>query len=243
MKMYDIIQHVKVTKFNPHHDHLGRFTSKNGGGGSGISVGIDQATSQGNSGGSSTSTETKQQKISRLQGSSTSETIKNVEAEHRNNSIETLTVIDSQGRITVMNDGDSVSCRISREDAWSSHNKAATHNHPSTSNFSAKDIYTTVICEFSEFRATKRDGGAYVLKRMEGKKGNMSFYLDYEKHRDTAIKNAKAAMDSQGIAQKIKSGQMTQQQANEQLNRLFAEEQGKWLSENAEKYGYTYSEE
>lgn len=179
----------------------------------------------------------------RLQGRTLSESLKNVENEHRCQLFETLTIIDSSGRIILIKDGKANSVTVTPEETKKMQDTVMTHNHRNSSCFSPEDIEFFIKSQAKEFRATKTSGGAFSIKRMAAGADSSVFVSKYYKQRQQAERNAKKRLDDDGYKEKINTGEITQQYADKEMGRLISIYCSKWLSRQAGSYGYIYSEE
>lgn len=241
-KRYDTI--VEIEKFNPYHDHLGRFTTApGGGGGSSYGVGIAPKPLTMADFNKPRTYETFDQKKERLRGKTPSETIRNVEKDHVKKDYEILTVVDKQGGIIFFAEGSATHVSLTYREKAQLKNAYATHNHPSETHFSTADIRTTVETNGLGIRATTPSGKVYSLERKSMPDNRHEFSVEYDKQIQPVIDAAKSKMDSMGHSDKVKAGTMTQKEANVLFQSYINDGFSAWLTENASKYGFEYTEE
>jgi hypothetical protein len=241
-KRYDTL--VEVEKFNPYHDHLGRFTTApGGGGGSSYGVGIAPKPLTLADFKKPRTYETFDQKKERLRGKTPSETIRNVEKENVKKEYEVLTVIDKEGGIIFFAEGSATHVSLTYREKAQLKNAYATHNHPSETHFSTADIRTTVETNGLGIRATTPSGKVYSLERKSMPDNRHEFSKEYDKQIQPVIDAAKSKMDSMGHSDRVKAGTMTQKEANVLFQSYINDGFSAWLTENASKYGFEYTEE
>lgn len=183
------------------------------------------------------------QRIQRLQGNTLLESLVNVENEHRKQDFETLSVINQAGEIVLIKDGKVNSVTIKPEEMKRTKDSIMTHNHRNSTCFSPEDIEFFFKSRATEFRATKRSGGAFTIRRIAPDAEGPVFVDKYYKQRQRAERNARKKLDEAGTAEKIKTGEITQEYADKEMGRLISLYCSKWLSRQAMNYGYIYLED
>ena len=178
----------------------------------------------------------------RLQGNTLQESLVNVENEHRMQDREILSVIDHEGKILMIKDGDTKSVGITAAEKAIMHDSILTHNHQESSCFSPEDIKAFVNSGASEMRATKRDGGFYSIKKMSTETNGHDLVRKYYRQNQRAVRNAQNKLDSLKFAEKIKSGEISQSYANKVMRENISHSNAKWLYFFAAHHGYIYFE-
>jgi len=145
------------------------------------------------------------------------------------------TIIDRQGNIINVTDGQEHS--VSPPEELLKDN-IFTHNHPSGGIFSAGDIEAMIADELLELRASTPQGTYYSLVRIGAVPENMEFMQEYKK----ACSFVKA---SEAVAADLRSGKLTRDEEVKKGFAIYVEYMAKlgddFLKENAKKYGYIYS--
>lgn len=252
---YDIIRDINideiihVEKKNPWHDERGRFTFAPGSGrgsSTGSAVGGISSRTMRNGGISIHVKSGKQptdgymcavytDRSTWLKG----ETVK----DHVKKDYEVLTVIDKQGGIIFFAEGSATHVSLTYREKAQLKNAYATHNHPSETHFSTADIRTTVETNGLGIRATTPSGKVYSLERKSMPDNRHEFAVEYDKQIQPVIDAAKSKMNDLGYSDKVKTGEMTQKEANVLFQSYINDGFSAWLTENASKYGFEYTEE
>ena len=181
-----------------------------------------------------------------------SATIKAVENKIRNQNYESAALIDSDGKQLFFKDGEASQVAFSSEECRMMRGMTLTHNHPNSSMFSTHDIKTFVTTNLTELRAVGKDGTTYSIRRTNNDsdfdyKTRMKEYKFWEqvypKQYNKAIKNAKKTLDDKGYAEKIARGEITQEFANKEFQKLIASDLSKYMSRYGSSYGFEFSVE
>ena len=158
-----------------------------------------------------------------------------VEEKRRSLDHEVGTIIDRQGNIINVTDGEEHS--VSPPEDLLKDN-IFTHNHPSGGIFSAGDLEAMIGDELLELRASTPQGTYYSLKRIGAVPKDMEFMEEYKK-------NCSFIKASEAVAADLRSGKLTRAQEKEKGFNLYTEYMAKlgddFLTQNAEKYGYIYT--
>ena len=164
-------------------------------------------------------------------------TLKQVEDEIRNLSHERAYVIDRQGNTVSVMDGTDKDVEV----AGNIKGLTVTHNHPSGSTFSRTDIFTFVDEKPYEIRATTPQGTTYSLK-LKDNKADPLMKDDFARAKPDDYMKARSV-----ITERVQNRKYTREYADKNMDKLVREYMNentrKWLSKNAEKYGYIYTEE
>ena len=142
----------------------------------------------------------------------------------RGNNFETGVVVDANGKVLVRNTGTGSEVRFSKADTAVMKGNTMTHNHPEGSTFSPADIDLATKHGLSEIRAVSTNK-TFVLTKTANKRIAKSFSTDY-----------KDAMRRE--ANRLSLDIMSDKAFNTKMNAF----RSSWLSNNASKYGYSYSE-
>lgn len=162
-------------------------------------------------------------------------TLHDVEEQRRGLDHEVGTIIDRNGNIVKVIEGEEHS--VSVEDGTLK-DLIFTHNHPSGGCFSDGDIENMITDELLELRASTPQGTYYSLIRTANADKNSTFAYDYKKANSivTATKQ---------VQEDLKKGIITKQDMKDKGFNLYIEYMSKnaenFLAENAEKYGYIYT--
>ena len=168
------------------------------------------------------------------------ENLKKTEDTIRDKPVEHMIMVDSKGNIkfqTTDNKVDEVS--FTMEMAKNAVDAVVTHNHPGGSCFSPEDIQSALYYGVREIRATTAKNGTHVLRRnyelSEGAKLVDALYFPsaYYEYRITKVVPAVKAM----IARKEIPFDLSAIRREE--SKLLS----KWLTDNAGKYGWSYTKE
>lgn len=158
-----------------------------------------------------------------------------VEEQRRSLDHEVGTIIDRQGNIINVTDGEEHS--VSPPEDLLKDN-IFTHNHPSGGIFSAGDLEAMIGDELLELRASTPQGTYYSLRRIGAVPKDMEFMEEYKK-------NCSFIKASEAVAADLRSGKLTRAQEKEKGFNLYTEYMAKlgddFLIQNAEKYGYIYT--
>ena len=158
-----------------------------------------------------------------------------VEEERRNLTHEVGTIIDRQGNIINVTDGQEHS--VSPPEDLLKDN-IFTHNHPSGGIFSAGDLEAMIGDELLELRASTPQGTYYSLRRIGAVPKDMEFMEEYKK----SCNYVKAC---EAVTSDLKSGKLTKEAARQKGYDLYTEYMAnlgdEFLTNNAEKYGYIYT--
>lgn len=158
-----------------------------------------------------------------------------VEEQRRSLDHEVGTIIDRQGNIINVTDGEEHS--VSPPEDLLKDN-IFTHNHPSGGIFSAGDLEAMIGDELLELRASTPQGTYYSLRRIGAVPKDMEFMEEYKK-------NCSFIKASEAVAADLRSGKLTRAQEKEKGFNLYTEYMAKlgddFLTQNAEKYGYIYT--
>lgn len=162
-------------------------------------------------------------------------TLHDVEEQRRGLDHEVGTIIDRNGNIINVTDGEEHS--VSPPEDLLKDN-IFTHNHPSGGIFSAGDIEAMIGDELLELRASTPQGTYYSLRRIGAVPKDMEFMEEYKKH-------CSFITASEAVAADLRSGKLTRAQEIEKGFNLYTEYMAKlgddFLTKNAEKYGYIYT--
>ena len=159
---------------------------------------------------------------------------------------ETAIIYNDKGEEIARRHGTENACEIPPENEVSLKGMRLTHNHPSGTTFSAEDLAVFQFRELKEIRAVGSTGTTFSLRlkdpsKCEGK----NFALDYHNARMKFEKeNCDPAWESAKM--KYSAGAISVKQLNsiaKTLNQQVYEYRRKWLKENAESYGFVYTEE
>lgn len=229
----------KIQKFNPYHGRDGRFTSP------GMATSFTIAS---NKYGMKNSLERAKEREKQRQ---VSLSIKSVEDKIRHQNYESAAIIDKNGKQLVFKDGESNQVAFNREETALMRGATLTHNHPQSTAFSPPDIQLFVQSSLAEIRATNREGQTYCLRRPKNfDYREMNYNRNYErenkfidayyKKRKTAVMKAQKTLDEKMYYKKVMSGEITQEQANRDMDKLVSKEMHKYLTKYAGTYGFEY---
>ena len=168
--------------------------------------------------------------------------IHSAEDKIRNQDFESLSVIDANGTELLFKDGEKSQVLISAEDRPKLKGNTLTHNHPGGSCFSREDIGVMVGYDLQEIRATTRSGKTYSLSRNDGYTDElgMKFYNTFASRYAEAVQDANDALDAKGYQKKVRTGEISQEQANKECSEIVSEHIDNWLSKNADSYGLKF---
>lgn len=164
-------------------------------------------------------------------------TFHEVESERRNLDYEVGTIVDRKGNIISVTGGEEHSVSppgdLLKDNIF-------THNHPSGGCFSVQDLESMIDTELLELRASTPQGTFFSLLRKEG-----THLTDYEfAGKYYEVTNITVVMDA--VERDIKAGVLTRKEMEAQGWQIYTKYQSKfaveWLKENAEKYGYVFTE-
>ena len=202
----------EIRKFNPYHDERGRFTSASGGG-LAVAMGVGGETPAGR----------------RMAVSGTLKTVEkaNLHADH-----EIATIIDpDSGKVMFAKDGGANGLSFNSSEAREIARKVLTHNHPDEVIFSPTDIL--MAYHVNTIRATNPSGAVYELSGVRRK----DVIPAYQKH---YIEARAESFRKLGIAEGTLDRDLHGQQRKDSFAQV-SESCHKWLTDNAQKYGYQYS--
>ena len=203
-----------IEKFNPYHDERGRFTSANGGGMS-VSMGVNGSETAG-------------------KRTAASGTLSQVEAANRNADHEIATIINPQsGKVIFAKDGSETGVSFNRSERLEVRGNILTHNHTEDVIFSPGDVANSYTLH--TIRATTPGGKVYSLSGMNRQDAVYAYQEHYMKVREASFQKMGVRLDSF-------DKDLTAAQRAESYS-IITESCSKWLSDNAGKYGYQYSEE
>lgn len=224
VKKYDYI--TEIRKYNHSHDpRTGRFTT-----GSGVDSGVGQG-----SGKTSIAPDGRTEFQYGYNGGGLSGTLRDVEAANRSVSYEVATIINRDGDVLFQKGGSNTHVSFNRSEQMEMRGGVLTHNHPADVILSPGDMRMSLF--LAEIRATTPSGKVYSVS---GAKDRM-FPSDYS---DYYIKVRSDALDKLGYVEV--GGPSDSSLPAEIRKKSFAyisEECGKWLADNAGKYGIKYKEE
>lgn len=219
-KRYDIIvevsksniEHVhEITKFNPYHDHLGRFTS--GGGGVGVRMGV----------GGSAPADGKRAAIAG--------TLRDVEKANKDLDHEVATIVDPEtGKVIFSKEGSKYGVSFNSSEQREIAGTVLTHNHPDNAIFSPTDV--AMSYHVKTIRATTPDGSVYELSKMNRRDAVTAYNNHYMTARAESFK--KMGVDSKSLDRDLSDSQRA-----ESLSYI-SESCHKWLTDNISTYGYQY---
>lgn len=157
-------------------------------------------------------------------------TLKNVEQSKRQLNYEEGTVVDLKGNVIKNIKGDKVSVEVSTNLLYGN---IFTHNHPNGSCFSMQDVLSFVESDLFEMRVSTPQGRYYSLRKSL-KAPNVQLYEDCDKY---VSKGTKKLMYKAKKLNAISRNNYISKKI--ELKVALIQD---FLRENAEKYGYTYSE-
>ena len=162
-------------------------------------------------------------------------TLHDIEEQRRGLDHEVGTIIDRQGNIINVTDGQEHS--VSPPEDLLEDN-IFTHNHPSGGIFSAGDLEAMIGDKLLELRASTPQGTYYSLRRIGAVPENMEFMQEYKK-------NCSFVKASNAVEADLKSGKLTRAEVEKRGIQLYTDYMAKlgddFLTENAAKYGYIYT--
>lgn len=168
-----------------------------------------------------------------------------IEDKIRNQPHESAAVVDKNGDALFFKDGEKAQVVFTPDETAKMKGNSLTHNHPRGSILSIPDVGTMVGADLEEIRATTSEGRTYSLKR--GKKytdsQGVDFFNEFSKQTANAQGKASDALDAKGYQEKIRSGAVTQEQADREMTQIITEYMTDWLKGNASKYGLDFSVE
>ena len=241
-------KNADIAKFNPYHDRLGRFTTSGAAASftyrPGASKAHDLAIAREKERTAAAAATPEQKRAAAL---------KSVEDKIRKQDFESAAIIDRNGNQVLFKDGEAAEVSFNNEECQMMRGATLTHNHPSSSTFSAEDVQTFVRRDLQEIRAAGRNGTTYCLKRTadyteslhdyELRKKQFDFIDKFYSQRQKAYAKARVDMDKAGFRDKLMSGQMTQEQANSEYNKFISNHVNKYLTRYAKNYGFEFSVE
>ena len=203
---------AEITKFNPYHDRLGRFSSSGGAGGA-VSMGVGNYIPEG-------------------KRAAVSETLQSVEAKNKSLDHEVATIVNPDtGKAIFSKEGGRDGVSFNSSELWEVKGQILTHNHPDKVIFSPQDV--AMSYHVKAIRATNPDGTVYELAGMR----NRMAVQEYNKH--YMAERAKS-FEKLGVDAKTRDKDLTPEQRKSSFADI-SKSCDKWLSENASKYRYEYN--
>ena len=159
-------------------------------------------------------------------------TLNSVETESRFLKHERTSVIDRTGKLIYQNDGNRNKVEIPNE---IQRDNVITHNHPGGGCFSAGDVDTLISHGALELRASTPHGTVYSLLRTGNVPQTRDFYNDYKKEisRDHVFAE---------VFERIRAGEIADEVSSETLSKIKNDFARDFLRQNADKYGYKFTE-
>ena len=160
-------------------------------------------------------------------------TLHDVETQRMSLKHEVGTVIDREGNIVKVYDGEAHSVDVDMDLA----DLIFTHNHPSGYCFSSGDIKNFVNDGLLELRASTPQGTFFSIRRTASSVSDPAFFEDYKK-----IEHIKNAMNQ--VKEDVKNGVLSKQELKRRGFDIYLEYTSKaeieFLTKNAEKYGFIF---
>lgn len=227
----------EILKFNPYHDNQGRFTTADS------ATLFTYRTKDPAKQGLADNAREREKARTTAADAPQPKKIREIEDSIRNQDIETAAVVDKDGNTVFMKDGEEDRVRFTNEEGDLMRGNVLTHNHPSSSMLSPADVSCFVGNELEEIRATNREGITYSLKRNQNytKFAGAILASDYDFEAYMAEVNAQRELDSKGYADKIISGQMSQQAANKEFTGIMTNQLTDWFRRHAPEYGVEFT--
>lgn len=157
---------------------------------------------------------------------------------------ETAVILDRNGNVLLdKSDGLKDAVSFTDEEIEMMPDAVLTHNHPTSSTFSAEDLHTLAYAELAEIRAVARNGEIVFSMKRDYTQDlstarRLMFADDYKK----AIKETKKTTDKMWN-ERDKNNLVEEYQLAEKLNKMLEDFRRKWLKDNAKNYGFMYAEE
>lgn len=228
----------EIMKFNPYHGYHGYFSTAEG---------ATSMTFRTNSKAGQNAIDNIKAKQQASGG--TSDAVRNevrkIESLIHKQSYESAAVIDKDGKTVLFKDGKENFVAFTPDETELMRGNTLTHNHPSSSVFSAEDIDLFISSELGEIRAVGKDGTHYSLKRGEEYTREMaeSFLIMFKSEKKRAIADAQSELDERGTSEKIARGEMTINEANKEMNKLINESLNSFMEKYAPAYYLSYTVE
>lgn len=216
---YEYIEEVnidciaEITKYNPHHDRLGRFASSGGAGTVSVGMGVGNYIPEG-------------------KRAAVSGTLQSVESKNKDLDHEVATIVNPDtGKAIFSKEGGRDGVSFNSSELWEIKGQILTHNHPDNVIFSPQDV--AVAYNTKAIRATNPDGTVYELAGMR----NRMAVQEYNKH--YMAERAKS-FEKLGVDAKTRDRDLTPEQRKSSFADI-SKSCDKWLSDNASKYRYEYN--
>ncbi|MBR2880904.1 MAG: hypothetical protein IKB96_00895 [Prevotella sp.] len=161
----------------------------------------------------------------------------------RNKKTEVLVVFDKDGNEVFRKEGTGNKVTLNDEERAKMLNAIVTHNHPNNSRLSDEDISTFVRLKMNEIRVITPDGLTCSLKKNEGERQRgKDLFTDYFKLTSTHENEMSDFLVKR--AERDGFDPMDEKVwTDDYYEKLRREFSANWLSDNANKYGYTYNED
>ena len=226
----NVVELDMVEKFNPYHDKLGRFTTASGA--TVFTWRTKDSSKQGLA----------NRAIEREQYAHLQKEVHTVEDKIRHQDYESCAVFDKRGNELFFKDGEQSQVQFDDWEMELMPDAILTHNHPSCNTFSNDDINMIVKSGLHEIRATNRENTTYILRRTENTTADDAdqFNMLFPQLRNKALFEATQELDNLGYDMKIWFGEITQEEANVELNRRLTAKLNVSVSKYAPKYNFEY---
>ena len=212
----------RIEKFNPYHGPDGRFTTGSG------------ATSF-----------TIRTKDPSKQGMVADAVVKEVEKGIRNGRDESAVCVDSEGKVLFQKGGDSSSVKFTASECSLMDGCTLTHNHPNNGALSPEDILCFVGNSCERVRAVGPEGSLYEISRGDdySTSHGYTFVQEYASAFEDAHKFAQKDLNARGYAERVRSGEVSYDEANAEYKRVANEYMDNFAKEHASAFGIIYRSE
>ena len=226
----------EILKFNPYHDARGRFTSANSAtsftirtkdpGKQQLADAAAAREKERDAAGSAADSEEESPRMKAIHG---------IEDKIRNQNYETAAIVDEDGNVLLKKNGGRRQVGFTPMECAMMNGNTLTHNHPSSSIFSAEDISCFVGNDMKEMRATTREGATFSIKRAEGydRIKGAEFLMEFQQNSRKARATAQSELDAKGFAEKIWRGEITTDYANKEFGKIVTREQTSFCKKKA----------
>ena len=234
-----------ILKFNPYHDARGRFASANAAtsfthrtrdpGKQHLADAAAAREKERQAGGAAPESE----------DTPRMKTVHGIEDKIRNQNYETAAIVDKDGNVLLNKDGGQRQVGFTVIECAMMQGNTLTHNHPSSSIFSAEDISCFVANDMLEMRATTREGNTFSLKRGEGynRVGGSEFLMEFQNNARKARATAQHELDERGFQEKIWRGEITPEYANKEFGKVVTRELTAFCEKKAPEYNLEFTVE
>lgn len=235
----------EILKFNPYHDARGRFASANSA--TSFTIRTKDPSKQGLADAAAGREKERQAGGAAPEAEETPrmKAIHSIEDKIRNQNYETAAIVDKDGNVLLNKDGGQRQVGFTVLECAMMSGNTLTHNHPSSSIFSAEDISCFVANDMLEMRATTREGATFSIKRVEGynRVGGSEFLMEFQASARKARATAQNELDAKGFQEKIWRGEITPEYANKEFGKVVTRELTTFCEKKAIDYNLEFTVE